>query len=111
VSYGFEFLILIVGLVLGYLLSKWQQVRKKPVKLPLNQRRFKPKAGFVWNPLLKFPRNNNCFCGSTKKAKNCCLPCVAEACSKESADALEADWEGLIRGTVHIQGANEDSAA
>lgn len=31
------------------------------------------------NPLLKWPRNANCFCFKTKiKAKNCCLPKQAQ---------------------------------
>ena len=28
----------------------------------------------VENPLLKWPRNFNCVCGSGKKFKKCCLP-------------------------------------
>ena len=29
---------------------------------------------FAPNPMLKFPRNADCWCGSYKKAKHCCLP-------------------------------------
>jgi len=35
---------------------------------------YKPKPGHGDNPLLKYPRNDECFCGSKKKAKSCCLP-------------------------------------
>ncbi len=34
----------------------------------------KPKAGFVANPLLGYPRNAPCLCESQKKWKQCCLP-------------------------------------
>lgn len=30
--------------------------------------------GFAWNPLAKYPRNEDCFCKSHKKFKHCCLP-------------------------------------
>lgn len=29
--------------------------------------------GFVWNPLIKFPRNAKCPCGNGKKYKKCHL--------------------------------------
>lgn len=29
--------------------------------------------GNKWNPLLKYPRNEPCYCGSNKKFKKCCL--------------------------------------
>lgn len=32
---------------------------------------------YVSNPLLKFPRNEWCWCGSRKKSKNCHLPKAA----------------------------------
>jgi hypothetical protein len=34
---------------------------------------YKAKPGYGTNPLLKYPRNVECFCGSKKKSKNCCL--------------------------------------
>ena len=35
--------------------------------------RHRAKLSYAVNPLMKFPRNENCFCGSQKKAKRCCL--------------------------------------
>ncbi len=32
--------------------------------------------GYAWNPLAKYPRNEDCFCKSRKKFKKCCLPKV-----------------------------------
>lgn len=29
--------------------------------------------GYAWNPLAKYPRNEDCFCKSHKKFKHCCL--------------------------------------
>ena len=43
---------------------------------------YMPKHGAGFNPLLKYPRNNACFCGSGRKFKSGCLPalpkCVPE---------------------------------
>ena len=52
---------------------------------------YKPRAGQTWNPLLKYPRNESCFCGSGKKAKRCCLleieakPTVSQEMAAEAA--------------------------
>lgn len=34
----------------------------------------RPMEGTTWNPMLKYPRNSVCYCGSKIKAKKCCLP-------------------------------------
>lgn len=41
------------------------------VKSVLNH---KKKRLFVFNPFLKYPRNESCYCGSGIKFKKCCLP-------------------------------------
>ena len=33
----------------------------------------KPQQGFAWNPYVKYPRNELCYCQSGKKYKKCCL--------------------------------------
>jgi hypothetical protein len=43
---------------------------------------------FVKNPLLKYPRNLECWCGSNKRSKNCCLPKQARVCRIEHAKIL-----------------------
>lgn len=33
----------------------------------------KPREKFKFNPFLKYPRNETCYCGSGKKYKKCCM--------------------------------------
>lgn len=53
----------------------------------------KPKDGYVpqignkWNPILKYPKNESCYCGSGKKFKKCCLPGETMAVNSVYADA------------------------
>lgn len=42
------------------------------------------KPGFVWNPLLKYPRNELCPCGSGKKFKKCHLDQLPQAIPKSA---------------------------
>lgn len=46
-----------------------------------------PEAGFKWNPILKYPKNESCYCGSGKKFKKCCLPTETMAVNPTYADA------------------------
>lgn len=46
----------------------------------------KPLPENKWNPLLKYPRNEACFCGSNIKFKNCCLKITSPVISKEHED-------------------------
>ena len=55
---------------------------------------YRPKKGFNWNPLLKWPRNKPCFCSSGKKFKKCCntkmLPlCIPENRAKGLQDFID----------------------
>ncbi len=49
--------------------------------MTIKGRAYTPKAGYAWNPLRDFPRNEVCFCGSGKKFKKChadrLRPCVS----------------------------------
>lgn len=45
------------------------------------------KGSFVWNPLLKYPRNYRCYCGSDYNFKMCCLHRTPEVCSPREAFA------------------------
>lgn len=50
-----------------------------------------PNVGYVWNPLLKFPRNEPCFCNSGKKFKRCCLNKMAKTVSaRDSVEILKS---------------------
>lgn len=44
---------------------------------------------FAPNPMLKFPRNEDCWCGSFKKAKHCCIPKQAPVCPTEMVEPLK----------------------
>jgi uncharacterized protein YecA (UPF0149 family) len=47
---------------------------------------YKPKRGHDWNPMLKYPRNEACYCGSGVKAKKCCLLHQTLAVNSEFAE-------------------------
>ncbi len=55
-----------------------------------------PKKGAAWNPLLKYPRNLPCMCGSGFKFKQCCYKKLPRAVPKDWADAIEARWQDVI---------------
>ena len=57
-------------------------------KLPVAFEGMKVNDDSAWNPLLKYPRNATCFCGSGFKAKRCCLPNLELAVSKEAASRI-----------------------
>jgi hypothetical protein len=48
--------------------------------------KYRPKQGFKWNPMLKYPRNEKCYCGSGLKFKKCCLAHQTLAVPKKFAD-------------------------
>ncbi len=57
---------------------------------------FRPKAGFIANPLRAYPRNAPCLCGSTRKWKSCCGPEMPRYIPK---DELE-DHKKCLRGEI-----------
>ena len=74
----------------------------------LKDYRYKPDAGNAWNPLKGYPRNNPCFCGSTIKAKHCCLPRVLEYCGAKVAKELRAVWPDILAGKHLVQLTNDE---
>jgi SEC-C motif len=52
----------------------------------------------AWNPMLRFPRNNPCFCASGVKFKKCCLPRMTRVISKENAKFIQQYWDDFIVG-------------
>lgn len=46
-------------------------------------------ADYLENPLLKYPRNLDCFCGSKLKAKKCCIPKQARIIPADQAIQLK----------------------
>lgn len=57
---------------------------------------FRPKKGFVANPLRKYPRNDPCLCGSGKKWKRCCEPDMPLYIPKSEKE----DHERCLRGEI-----------
>lgn len=56
----------------------------------------KPMSDFEFNPLLKYPRNETCYCGSSKKFKKCCLPNELKAIPA-SAAPLASSLVAVVR--------------
>jgi len=48
------------------------------------------RKGSQWNPILKYPRNHDCFCGSKIKFKKCCLPAAKMAIETQPASLTKA---------------------
>lgn len=44
-----------------------------PASKPKKTGKYEPIKGCDWNPFLKYPRNELCYCGSEKKYKLCCI--------------------------------------
>jgi hypothetical protein len=44
---------------------------------------------YALNPLVKYPRNEPCWCGSREKAKRCCLPTLSRVVLAEQAVLLK----------------------
>lgn len=49
----------------------------------------KPAPGWVWNPLLRYPRNRACYCGSGVKFKKCHYSREVRVVQVEKANFLE----------------------
>lgn len=60
--------------------------------------KYEPKKGYDWNPFLKYPRNEPCYCGSKKKYKLCCI----------KTDALAIDSKIAKKAKPLIQKIKED---
>jgi uncharacterized protein YecA (UPF0149 family) len=61
-----------------------RRLQKPPVWTPTGVG-LRPKKGFDWNPLLGYPRNQRCFCGSGQKFKYCCANRMPETLKKKEA--------------------------
>ena len=66
-------------------------------------------AGNVWSPLVKYPRNNPCFCGSGMKHKKCCQPHVSPYLSAKEAASIQRNWEAILSGEHLIKLVDETS--
>ena len=54
------------------------------------------------NPLLKFPREHSCICGSGDMFKDCCLKYQRRAIPEEWAERIKQVWARLLKGELRI---------
>lgn len=69
---------------------------------PRVEQEHKPVVGEVFNPLLQFPRNHSCFCGSGEKFKYCCEGRQPRKITREWSDRISQCWDRLLNGTLRI---------
>ena len=71
---------------------------------------FRPKAGYISNPMLSYDRNLPCPCDSGKKFKKCCLRDLAPYVSKATAAQFQLVIEGKAKlDRSHIPGEDGTS--
>ncbi len=58
---------------------------------------YKPLNGFQWNPLLKYPRNQACYCHSGKKYKKCCLATELLVIPENEASKKISELVNIVR--------------
>lgn len=80
------------------IINKVQPKAKQP-----NQNYYYPPPGYAWNPLKQYPRNANCFCGSGRKFKTCCVNLVLDCCLIEEAQKVRIDWDKIIAGKIRLE--------
>lgn len=68
------------------------EITSTAIDLEKNSHKHKkrPVDGAKWNPLLKYPRNESCYCGSNLKFKKCCLRLETQAISHDYANEAKA---------------------
>lgn len=69
----------------------------KPRKIPQGKnRRWLPKDGYAWNPLLAMMgRNDLCLCGSRRKWKKCCMASQPRVVTQNVADHMTLRVESM----------------
>lgn len=61
-----------------------------------------PREGDTWNPLVSYPRNKGCCCGSGEKFKRCCGPFIPRALPDVSVALINEHWEKILSGHVTL---------
>lgn len=59
-----------------------------------------PQGGAAWNPLVSYPRNNPCTCGSGFKFKKCCYAKLPRAVPADWAKRVREEWPKILRGEI-----------
>lgn len=62
-----------------------------------------PAEGGAWNPLLNYPRNLPCLCGSGFKFKVCCNGKLPRAVSKDWAKTIDDNWDKIINQEIKFR--------
>lgn len=60
----------------------YQRFTRKPI---VPGKGYKPIEKHKFNPFLKYPRNESCYCGSGQKYKKCCMSTEPDAVPEEIA--------------------------
>lgn len=71
------------------------------IRAETKQQAFIPKPGHVWSPLLRYPRNAKCFCGSGKKFKTCHQGNMKMAVTPEEAKHLKAYVDNVVDNNLN----------
>lgn len=79
---------------------------RKDRKPKYRRRGYRLRPGFDWNPLIGYPRNKGCWCGSGDKAKRCCMPHIARALPRNEAAVINEIWPKLLEGKLTIPAAS-----
>jgi hypothetical protein len=80
-----------------FTLFKKKKAEAKVIEPPPRLAYVAPK-GAMWNPLLSYPRNNKCWCGSLQKAKHCCMPRASKCVSIGTGEMIKREWNKILAG-------------
>lgn len=71
------------------------------MKKPVRKDRYRPAPGFAWNPLIGYPPNQQCPCGSKKKFKKChrtiMKPVIPEEIAKQMSNYMKLIDKGEFK--------------
>ncbi len=65
------------------------------------QQAFIPKPGHVWSPLIRYPKNAKCFCGSGVKFKRCHYGNMKMAVLPDEAEQLRKYVNNVIENNLN----------
>lgn len=71
------------------------------IRAETKRQKFIPKDGHVWSPLLRYPKNAKCFCGSGKKFKACHKDNMKMAVLPDEAKQLKAYVDNVIQNNLN----------
>lgn len=69
---------------------------QKSKSVDRKENRYVLKAGLVYNPFIKWPRNLSCFCGSAQKFKKCCESTIPFGVPAKKAHILATDFDRVL---------------